>query len=127
MSSIPPIGVQIPRILLPKPDSDLSKWAVIACDQFTSEPEYWQEVAALVGDAPSTYHMILPEVYLDTPEEARRLQSIRSTMHDYLAATSSANTRESSWWSEPLRAELGTGSCWRSIWSSTITAKAPPA
>ena len=85
MSSIPPIGVQIPKILLPKPGSDLSKWAVIACDQFTSEPEYWQEVAALVGDAPSTYHMILPEVYLDTAEEARRLQSIRSTMQDYLA------------------------------------------
>jgi hypothetical protein len=79
------IGVQIPKILLPKPGSDLSKWAVIACDQFTSEPEYWQEVAALVGDAPSTYHMILPEVYLDTPEEARRLQSIRSAMQDYLA------------------------------------------
>ena len=77
MKTTPPIGVQTPKILLPKPGSDLSKWAVIACDQFTSEPEYWQEVAALVGDAPSTYHMILPEVYLDTPEEDRRLQSIR--------------------------------------------------
>jgi hypothetical protein len=85
MSSIPVIGVQIPRILLPKPGHDLSKWAVIACDQFTSEPEYWQEVAALVGDAASTYHMILPEVYLETPEEARRLRSIHSTMHDYLS------------------------------------------
>ena len=41
-------------------------------------------MAALVGDAPSTYHITLPEVYLDTPEEAARVQSIRDTMHDYL-------------------------------------------
>jgi hypothetical protein len=80
----PPLGFQIPKILLPRPGINLTRWAVIACDQFTSEPDYWQEVAALVGDAPSTYHMILPEVYLDTPEEARRVQSIRQTMHDYL-------------------------------------------
>ena len=78
------IGVQIPKILLPRPGVDLTKWAVIACDQFTSEPEYWQAVADLVGDAPSTYHITLPEVYLDTPEEARRVQAIRQTMHDYL-------------------------------------------
>ena len=41
-----------------------AKWAVIACDQFTSQPEYWQEVSAYVGDAKSTLHMILPEVLL---------------------------------------------------------------
>ncbi|MCX6033253.1 MAG: DUF1015 domain-containing protein [Chloroflexi bacterium] len=81
-----PIGVQIPRILLPRPGVDLAKWAVIACDQFTSEPEYWQAVADLVGDAPSTYHITLPEVYLETPEEAQRVQSIRRTMQDYLQA-----------------------------------------
>lgn len=80
-----PLGFQIPSILLPRQDIDLRRWAVIACDQFTSEPDYWREVAALVGDAPSTYHMILPEAYLDTPEEARRVQSIRHTMHAYLA------------------------------------------
>ena len=57
---------------------------MIACDQFTSEPEYWQAVADLVGDAPSTYHITLPEVYLETPEEARRVEAIRQTMHDYL-------------------------------------------
>jgi hypothetical protein len=84
MKTIPTIGVQIPKILLPRPGVDLAKWAVIACDQFTSEPEYWQAVADLVGDAPSTYHVILPEVYLDTPEEARRVQAIRQTMQDYL-------------------------------------------
>ena len=85
MKITPTHGVQIPQILLPKPDIDLHKWAVIACDQFTSEPEYWQAVADLVGDAPSTYHMILPEVYLGEPEEEnRRIQSIRQNMQDYL-------------------------------------------
>ncbi len=77
-------GVQIPKILLPKPGIDLHKWAVIACDQFTSEPEYWQEVADRVGDAPSTYHMILPEVYLDSADEAARIDSIHRTMAEYL-------------------------------------------
>jgi hypothetical protein len=78
------IGVQTPKILLPKPGIDLAKWAVIACDQFTSEPEYWQQVAETVGDAPSTYHITLPEIYLDTPEEDRRVQQIRAHMQDYL-------------------------------------------
>jgi len=67
MRNYPHIGVQIADILLPKPGIDLQKWAVIACDQFTSQPEYWEKVAALVGEAPSTFHMILPEVYLGTP------------------------------------------------------------
>ncbi len=86
MNLIPQIGIQIPNILLPKPGIDLTRWAVIACDQFTSEPEYWQQVAEIVGDAASTYHLTLPEVYLGTPEEARRIQSIRQAMQDYLAA-----------------------------------------
>jgi len=77
-------GVQIPTVLLPKPGVDLHKWAVIACDQFTSEPEYWAEVAAIVGDEPSTFHIILPEVYLDSAEEAARVRSIRDKMRDYL-------------------------------------------
>jgi len=84
MKTAPPIGVQIPKILLPRPGVDLRKWAVIACDQFTSEPEYWQAVADLVGDAPSTYHMILPEVYLERPDEAERIQAIRRHMQAYL-------------------------------------------
>lgn len=84
MTTTPPIGVQIPTVLLPGPGVDLNKWAVIACDQFTSELEYWQEVADLVGAAPSTYHMILPEVYLETPQERERIRSIRRAMQDYL-------------------------------------------
>ena len=84
MKTAAAIGVQTPRILLPKPGIDLSKWAVIACDQFTSEPEYWQQVAETVGDAPSTFRITLPEMYLDTPEEDRRVQQIRAHMQDYL-------------------------------------------
>jgi Protein of unknown function (DUF1015) len=78
------MGARIPRVLLPKSGIDLDKWAVIACDQFTSEPEYWQQVSSLVGDAPSTYHLILPEAYLGTPGEAERVDSIRRSMQDYL-------------------------------------------
>jgi hypothetical protein len=78
-------GVQIPTVLLPKSEIDLQKWSVIACDQFTSEPEYWAEVARIVGDAPSTFHITLPEVYLETPEEEARVRSINDTMREYLS------------------------------------------
>ncbi len=78
------IGATVPRVLLPRSGVDLRKWAVIACDQFTSEPEYWHAVAEEVGDAPSTLHLILPEVYLDTPEETRRVRTIKATMQNYL-------------------------------------------
>lgn len=80
------IGIKIPEILLPVKSIDLHQWAVIACDQFTSEPEYWEKVAEIVGDSPSTYHMILPEVYLDTPEEEARIESTHETMAHYLNA-----------------------------------------
>ena len=49
MKIISDIGIQIPQVYLPKAGTDLTKWAVIACDQFTSEPEYWQEVEKIVG------------------------------------------------------------------------------
>ena len=58
------------------------KWAAIACDQFTSEPAYWQEAEAIVGNAPSTLHMMLPEVYLQ--ETAERLPAIHEAMKDAL-------------------------------------------
>ena len=80
------IGLRIPNILLPKPSIDPQKWAVIACDQFTSEPEYWQKVEEIVGDSPSTLHMILPEVYLETEEGDRRLESTQTRMKEYLGS-----------------------------------------
>lgn len=78
------IGLKIPDILLPKASIDPQKWAVIACDQFTSEPEYWHEVEKTVGDSPSTLHLILPEVYLETEEGDRRLDSTQANMKTYL-------------------------------------------
>lgn len=72
-------------ILLPKKGTDMHRWSVIACDQFTSEPEYWEEAERIVGAAPSTLRMILPEVYLDGPYEAERLERIRRSMEKYLS------------------------------------------
>lgn len=84
MKNVSSIGIQIPDILLPSDGTDLQKWAVIACDQFTSEPEYWQDVARIVGNAPSTFHLILPEVYLETDEETNRIQATQNAMRQYL-------------------------------------------
>src|SRR5574338_245818 len=84
MRTDPEIGVQIGPILLPNKTVDPQKWAVIACDQFTSQPEYWQEVSEIVGDSPSTLHLVLPEVFLGTPEEQARVQSTQAAMRAYL-------------------------------------------
>ena len=72
-------------ILLPK-NIDLEKWAVIACDQFTSDPEYWQRVRKTAGDGPSTIHMILPEAELGAADEAKLVNSINAAMDEYLAS-----------------------------------------
>lgn len=69
-------------VLLPKAGTDLEKWAVVACDQYTSQPEYWQKAEQLVGDAPSTLEMILPEVYLEDGKD--RVADIHKAMHQYL-------------------------------------------
>ena len=55
------IALEAPEILLPRKGIDLTKWAVVACDQYTSQPEYWEEVRRRVGEDPSTFHLILPE------------------------------------------------------------------
>jgi hypothetical protein len=85
MKNYPHIGIQVPQILLPKPGTDLTQWAVIACDQFTSEPEYWRQVEQIVGEAPSTYNLILPEVFLGTPQESARIQATHQSMQKYLS------------------------------------------
>ena len=74
----------IPEIMLPREGTDLSKWAVIACDQYTSQPEYWAETDRTVGDAPSTLRLTLPEVYLEQDDVAERTEKIHSTMHRYI-------------------------------------------
>ncbi len=78
------IGVQIPQVLLPAKGIDLTKWAVVACDQYTSEPEYWERVEKIVGDSPSTLRMVLPEIFLGTSHEAEKARSINQSMQEYL-------------------------------------------
>ena len=84
MKIISDIGIQIPQVYLPKAGTDLSKWAVIACDQFTSEPKYWRDVEKIVGDAPSTLNLTFPEVYLEKAGGEERIQRIQATMRKYL-------------------------------------------
>ena len=75
-------GLRAADILLPA--GDFARWSVVACDQYTSEPAYWQAVEQQVGDAPSTLRITLPEIYLnDKPQE--RIEQINRTMADYLA------------------------------------------
>lgn len=70
------------NILLPRVDS-MEKWAVIACDQFVSQPEYWAQVRDLVADAPSTLQLILPEANLDDHTD-QRISAINAAMQAYL-------------------------------------------
>jgi hypothetical protein len=84
MKIISDIGIQIPQVYLPKAGIDPKKWAVIACDQFTSEPEYWHDVEKIVGDAPSTLNLTFPEVHLEKPGEEERIQNIQLAMRKYL-------------------------------------------
>ena len=72
-----------PDFLIPHKGIDLSKWAVVACDQFTSSPGYWQELLSYIEDAPSTYHMMLPEVYLEKIKKDTILE-IQKNMNEYL-------------------------------------------
>ena len=70
-------------ILLPDESVNLEQWAALACDQFTSRPEYWKEAEALCQDSPSTLHITLPEVYLGAPDERQRIADIHRTMEEY--------------------------------------------
>ncbi len=76
-------GLATPQILLPNKKINLKKWAVVACDQYNSNPEYWQRVERFVGNSASTLHMILPEIYLD--ERDLRIPDITYEMEEYVA------------------------------------------
>ncbi len=78
-------GLAVPEIMFPAKGVDLSKWACVACDQYTSQPDYWEGCEKVVGDAPSTLRIMLPEIYLDKPGEAERIAAIRKTMDEYMA------------------------------------------
>jgi len=87
-SVFPEIAIMAPEILIPRKDIDVSRWAVIACDQFTSEPSYWSRVETLTAGVPSASHMILPEVYLDalsSDQLDRKISDINESISMYLS------------------------------------------
>ena len=79
------IGVLVPNVMLPPKGTDFSKWAVVACDQFTSQPEYWEAARAYIGNAPTTLDLFLPEAFLGKDGEAERIAAIRANMREYMA------------------------------------------
>lgn len=81
------IALNIPRLLLPKESSPdfWRSWACVACDQYTSQPDYWNRVEAAVGGQASTYALMLPEIYLEQPNVEDRIQKINESMRTYIA------------------------------------------
>lgn len=71
------------NILLPK-NIDMSKWSVVACDQYTSEMDYWNKVESIVGNNPSTLRITLPEIFLESNDVEERIEKINKTMKEYL-------------------------------------------
>lgn len=72
-------------ILIPNESINMSKWAVIACDQYTSEPEYWETTVQNVDGSPSALSLILPEIYLENDDVAGRIENIHSAMDKYIS------------------------------------------
>ena len=71
-------------LLLPQ-NCDMTKWSVVACDQFSSQPDYWAALEALCADVPSTLHLMLPEAYLETKDQFAAAEEINAEMQKYLA------------------------------------------
>ena len=76
--------IKAPHILLPKKGVNMTAWAVIACDQFTSQLDYWERVEKLVGNQPSTLRMMFPEAYLGKVDEKAYIDKINETIQKYL-------------------------------------------
>ncbi|ULQ59370.1 DUF1015 domain-containing protein [Brucepastera parasyntrophica] len=94
------LGIHVPDILIPENTHDLSRWAVVACDQYTQDRNYWKTAADYVGRAPSTLNIILPEIYLEDDDRESRLDSIRGKMKEYLG--SAENTADTGIFAKPL-------------------------
>ena len=75
-------GIRKAKILLPKTD-DMTAWAVIACDQFTSEKKYWEDLAELVDGKKTTLDLVLPEIYLDEKCD-ERIVKVNANMRKYI-------------------------------------------
>lgn len=78
------IGLHVPTILLPWQGTSFKKWAVVACDQYTWQPQYWKQVADYTHGAPSTLNLVFPEVYLEARGRSQRIQEIHQSMERYL-------------------------------------------
>ena len=78
-------GLLVPDVLLPAAGTDLCKWAVIACDQFTSSPDYWEDLRNVIGGAPSALDLILPEKYLGSGDFEDRISAINGKMREYIS------------------------------------------
>ena len=79
------IPVKSAEILIPKKEYDLNKWAVVACDQHTSNRKYWQDLKDYIGGSVSSLNLILPECYLGDADESERTESVISSMSEYLS------------------------------------------
>jgi len=79
------IALHVPDILLPSPSVDLTAWSVVACDQYTSQPEYWRRAARRVGRRPSALKLILPEAFLGAADCDKRIAAITRAMRQYVA------------------------------------------
>lgn len=77
-------GLSVSDILLPKSSTDYFRWATVACDQFTSQKDYWQEVERITDGYPTTFRLIYPECYLEEGDKEKRIHSINSAMNKYL-------------------------------------------
>lgn len=77
------LPIKKPNIILPKNGIDLNKWSVIACDQFTSEPKYWDKLSRYIGGAFSTLYLIYPEAYLSSTNQEEFIERINNTMLEY--------------------------------------------
>ena len=84
LAQLETLGIAIPEISLPSPHIDLQKWAVIACDQYTQDRDYWETLNTKIADAPSTLRLIFPEVYLADEDASERAAAIHKTMAEYL-------------------------------------------
>ena len=77
------VPFKVGNILIPK-KTDMYKWCVVACDQYTSEPDYWREVEKIVGDSPSTLNLTLPEIFLEDDDVEERIKKINKNMEKYI-------------------------------------------
>ena len=78
------IGFIAPDILLPNKTADMYRWATVACDQYTSDPKYWQDVEKITKNYNSTYDLMLPEIYLEAPDVDDKIAKINKNMREYI-------------------------------------------